>query len=193
MAKTNFICTIDGCNKPAFHKTWCSAHYGRWKRNGDPLAGRTPEGSTVEFMRTVALSISTDECVRWPFGLDSKGYGRFSLNKKSIGAHQMACEHHNGPRPHAGLDAAHKCGNRWCINPRHLRWATKAENALDRVEHGTHNRGSRNAGAKLTEDQARQIKALRGTASYAQVAGMFGVSMTTVRKIMLGLKWAWLE
>lgn len=34
------VCSIDGCGKPVNSRGWCGSHYMRWKRHGDPLAGR---------------------------------------------------------------------------------------------------------------------------------------------------------
>ena len=34
------MCSIEGCDKPVDSRGWCSAHYTRWLRHGDPLAGR---------------------------------------------------------------------------------------------------------------------------------------------------------
>lgn len=34
-------CTIAGCDRPVSSRTWCQAHYTRWRRHGDPLVGRT--------------------------------------------------------------------------------------------------------------------------------------------------------
>jgi len=34
------LCSVGGCNNPVNTRGYCSAHYGRWKRHGDPLAGR---------------------------------------------------------------------------------------------------------------------------------------------------------
>lgn len=31
-------CSIDGCDAPARTRGWCTRHYYRWKRHGDPLA-----------------------------------------------------------------------------------------------------------------------------------------------------------
>ncbi len=31
-------CKIEGCGKTAFCRGWCSQHYNRWQRHGDPLA-----------------------------------------------------------------------------------------------------------------------------------------------------------
>lgn len=33
------MCSISGCTRPVYRKGWCGAHYGRWWRHGDPLAG----------------------------------------------------------------------------------------------------------------------------------------------------------
>jgi transposase-like protein len=32
------ICSIDGCERPAHARTWCSTHYANWRRRRDPLA-----------------------------------------------------------------------------------------------------------------------------------------------------------
>lgn len=32
------FCVIDGCAKKAIGRGWCSTHYSRWQRKGDPLA-----------------------------------------------------------------------------------------------------------------------------------------------------------
>lgn len=34
------ICSIDGCAGLVKARGWCNAHWRRWNRNGDPLAGR---------------------------------------------------------------------------------------------------------------------------------------------------------
>lgn len=34
------ICTVDGCQGRAMARGWCQPHYNRWRRHGNPLAGR---------------------------------------------------------------------------------------------------------------------------------------------------------
>lgn len=36
------LCSIDGCERATVGRGWCTAHYKRWKRHGDPLAGGAP-------------------------------------------------------------------------------------------------------------------------------------------------------
>lgn len=42
---TDRECSIEGCEKPVDAKGWCSAHWARWKRHGDPLGGQPPRMS----------------------------------------------------------------------------------------------------------------------------------------------------
>lgn len=36
MVKPIRTCTVDGCTEPLLSKGYCSTHYARWRRNGDP-------------------------------------------------------------------------------------------------------------------------------------------------------------
>lgn len=39
---TRSICSVDTCDKPVRQQGFCSMHFGRWRRNGDPLITRRP-------------------------------------------------------------------------------------------------------------------------------------------------------
>ena|ERR1700694_1946906 len=38
------VCSIPTCSRPAKKRGWCSAHYERWRRHGDPLGGASDRG-----------------------------------------------------------------------------------------------------------------------------------------------------
>ena len=83
----------------------------------------------------------TDDCIVFAGKQQPNGYGRVSVGGRYQRAHRLACRMAHGEPPRRSLDAAHSCGERMCINPRHLRWATRAENEHDKIAHGRSNRG----------------------------------------------------
>lgn len=177
-------CSVEGCAAPQHAGGMCSAHYSRWKAHGGPLAGATSKSAGIEFIEAVALTFKGDECLRWPISLTGGGYGQFCINNKMFTASRYVCEATYGPAPSPRHHAAHNCGNAWCVNPRHLRWATPVENNADKLSHGTHNKGERHGNAKLTNDQVRAIRAMDGTEPHSAIASRFGVSQTMVSRII---------
>lgn len=107
-------------------------------------------------------------------------------------AHRLVCIASNGPTE-GRLDAAHSCGNRTCINPRHLSWKTRSANEADKLRHGTANRGERHGRSKLTTTDVLAIRSLVETLKRSEIAAMYGVSLTTVSEIRSGSKWGWLS
>jgi hypothetical protein len=196
MAANPKPCSIDGCNKPACNsRGWCWSHYQRWRAHGDPLSGRTFTGDPERYFHDVVLEYTGDDCLIWPFGRDGRGYGAMTLNGRRVQVHRAACEQTSGP-PHANSEVAHNCGNGHlgCVNPRHLRWATKKENAGDRAVHGTLVRGSAVTISKLTEDQVRTIRQrLAEGVRKAAIAREFSVAFMTITAIERGRTWKWLH
>ena len=125
-----------------------------------------------------------DDCIIWPFSCCTPGYGHFQYQKKRTLAHRFMCEQKNGPAPDGYL-AAHSCGNRRCVNPNHLSWKDHSGNQLDRTTHG--NRAMRRN--KLTPNQIRQIRGLKGIETSVQTAAKYGVTESNIRLIQDGKTW----
>lgn len=94
----------------------------------------------------------------------------------------------NGEWPEGSV-CSHSCDNSLCVNPTHVRPVSKSEN---HAETGLRSRspwGDRNGVRKLTSVLAKEIYALKGTASQRKVGKAFGVSGGTVHAIWNGKTW----
>ena len=94
-----------------------------------------------------ALGSDVSDCIMWPFAVrKSSGYGAHNAKrdgkKSSVDAHRHVCSLAHGA-PSQGDEAAHRCGNKLCINPGHLYWADHQTNMQDAKRHGTLKGGGR--------------------------------------------------
>lgn len=191
-------CSVPGCEKDARRsragrRGLCCAHYARWKKYGDPLAGKTPEGAPLAWIYSTALTHLGDECLPWPFAKLGNGYGTVEFEGKTNLAHRVVCTMVHGQPPSEKRDAAHACGNRICVNPHHLSWKTRAGNEADKLLHDTVARGERSGTAKLTEEDVREIRRLGGSSSLSEIGRRYGVNKTAIHKILNGQSWGWLQ
>lgn len=69
------------------------------------------------------------ECWIWMRHIDKHGYGRW----KTGYAHRYAYEAHAGRALKEGEQVDHKCHQRACINPKHLRAVTNKQNGENRA------------------------------------------------------------
>ncbi|MEN3234743.1 hypothetical protein PUR29_14170 [Methylobacterium ajmalii] len=188
-------CSIDGCGKQIKARSLCRFHYQRWLRGGDPLKiKRRENGIAIDYIESVALSHSSDDCLYWPFYVDAQGRASITINKKPKRVARVICEMVHGVPPDDRPEAAHSCGNGHlgCISPKHLRWANHSENMIDRIQHGTHNRGERHPEAKLSEADIVKIRQMRGILSQRKIAKMFDISPGHVSDIQTRKTWFWL-
>lgn len=189
------VCRIEGCERePRPGRRICNACEHATARYGDPHA-RAPRVGKGQRLLAELLLIETDECITWPLHT-VKGYGYVRRDGRDVGVHVIACEHRHGPPPSPRHEVAHSCIEmRACLNYRHLRWATRAENVADMIEHDTIARGERRPGHKLTEDAVREIREryARGGITQAALAAEFDVSAITIHDCITRRTWAWLD
>lgn len=67
------------------------------------------------------------KCLEWTGGKNGDGYGVMMVNGVSRMTHRLAWEEGNGPIP-AGMLVDHRCHNKACLFPPHLRLATRKQN-----------------------------------------------------------------
>jgi len=182
-------CTIHQCGKPVYSFGLCPAHYTRQRRHGDPLGGGTPQGVPMKWLLS-HTEYDNDDCLIWPFAT-ARGYGMITADGKQRVAANYMCELVNGPPPTPKHECAHSCGkgNIGCVNPKHLRWATRSENHLDKIHHGTMPFGENNARSVLTEKQVRYILSMKGKATGASLARKFNVDPGTIYAIHKRINW----
>ena len=182
-------CTVDGCDRRYFSSGYCTLHYQR-SRNGISMDApeSTPRGELRRYIKSVVAGELPDDCVVWPYGKYTSGYG-------SIGgtyAHRVAYELHNETTIPRGAEVRHTCGkgHLGCFNPKHLIIGSHADNMRDAVDHGTMRRGVEHPQSKLTESDVLEIVAdPRGD---RQVAEAYNVNGSTIWAIRNGRTWSWL-
>ena len=91
-------------------------------RKAGPGRPRTPM-----HQRFWAKVDKTDSCWNWTGAPSQYGYGRIGLDGVQTLAHRYSWELHK-QEPLAGRQLDHICHNKMCVNPRHLRIVTQAQN-----------------------------------------------------------------
>jgi hypothetical protein len=147
----------------------------------------------LRFWPKVAFPEGSD-CWEWQGSRDGKGYGMFRVSSTKVRrAHRYAYELFHGAVPD-GTVFLHECDNPPCVNPRHLRIGTRAENNADRDSKGRHVPllGEQHGRHILTEDQVRIIRrAPRQRGGNIALAKEFGVSVFTVNQVRSSPRLCW--
>lgn len=175
---------------------YCSKHYRRLLRTGDPekvLKKHTPgTGATPKerFWSRVAITANPNKCWDWQAGLSKDGYGKVTLNgNPRTRAHRAAWYYTYGSLPNGIL--RHTCDNPLCVNPNHLLEGTHADNVRDKVSRNRQQKGEAVPNSVLKEADVLAIRRLLKTANLTQsaIAERFGVSRRSIGMIKTGSTW----
>lgn len=155
---------------------------------------RYVRASTAEFVGSrIDRSAGPEACWPWVSHRNEKGYGvlKSRVRRDSTGshmAHRISYEIANGPIPD-GLMILHRCDNPPCCNPNHLYAGTAAENTADMIskDRGVAPAGLANGKAKISDEQVREIHALRASGLLLrEIATRMGVSDHHIGQIIRG-------
>lgn len=144
----------------------------------------------IDQMKKMILA-EIDECIIWPYGQNSKGYGQVRFDGQSRRANRVVCTIVHGDAPAGKNMVAHSCGNPPCINPRHLRWTDAHGNADDRRAHGNYAAGSDHHMARISVGVVKAIRDAHaeGNSSYQDLADRFCLSKSQVARIVKKKSW----
>lgn len=106
-------CSVDGCDRPIRSRGWCSMHYNRWVRKGDPGPA---ESTRSEFADRIDRR--ADGCWHWIGAKDPAGYGTVIVDGRKWRAHRHIYTEAHGE--FAG-QLRRTCATRTCVNPDHFK------------------------------------------------------------------------
>lgn len=106
--------------------------------------------------------------------------------------HTLVLEAFVGPKPKPNMEARHYPDPDVTNNRlRNLSWTSEKVNQRDRDEHGTHNKGTNNSSAKITDSMVRKMRRVykSGGYTYEQLGALFGLSKAQSNKIVNRKSW----
>lgn len=183
-------CTVDGCETWARKGPLCHLHERRRRVHGDPLAApiyKRRKGMTdAEHAAWCLDQCDATErgCMIWRNGKTAAGYAATSCNGTSFLARTLIGRVHLPPPP-PGTRLFTSCGNKLCIAPEHLRWATQSE--ICQLRSDLSPRSRRNI---VTAEQVIEMRRRRTDGESARsLAVEYGLAVQTVYAICAGRIW----
>jgi hypothetical protein len=148
----------------------------------------------AEFSAWFRSQLEPDQggCLIWKNGKQSaRGYGWLWLKGRPVLANRVALELKLGRPISDGMFACHTCDNPPCCNPEHLEEGTNQDNMNDKVNRRRQSKmqGEVNGTSKLTADQVVVIRALEDFMSPSELAKVYDVSSTLIRRIQSRIAW----
>lgn len=186
-------CSVEVCERDSCCKGLCDPHYRRFSKQGEvfdrsTIRNKAINGHPLDFIKK-AINSDSKDCILWPFS-NNGYYGKVGYKGKSDYAHRVSLELFLGRDIIKGMEVAHSptlCSSKLCINPKHLREATKMENERDKLVAGTITRGSNHKNSKLNELDI--VRIINDERTHSLIAHDYGVSRSVVSEIKRRESW----
>lgn len=148
-------------------------------KNRPPLK---PVLTPLERFEQKVSRVTESGCWIWTAAVNKHGYGKATVGGKDITAHRWSWELHRGSIP-SGMCVCHSCDVTACVNPDHLWLGTNKDNNDDKMRKGRQGTFVPPPKRKFTDDQIREIRALRDTMGVVAIGKLYGVDNTNISRI----------
>jgi len=179
---TQRTCTVEDCDRPHIARGFCTRHYRRWQKYGDPLGAH--EWPLRTLLQNAATLTGPGPCEEY-FG--TKNRPAYRIDGRAMPASRAVWIIAYGDP--GTWHVLHDCGNDRCLRVGHLYLGTHEQNMHDCVRHGVSTAGERHPNAKLTDAKVLEIRALRGVQPASVVASNYGVGDGTIYMIWRDQAW----
>lgn len=148
---------------------------------------------TIErFKKKISKTDDDNECWIWNGTIMTGGVAGIKMRGEMKPAYRVMYEYHNNCKIKEGMYILHSCDNRRCMNPKHLREGTPAENSKDMTDRNRQAKGEKHGGAKLTHHQVQEIRIkwdLFNNQTTRGLANEYGVKQSCIRQIINYKNW----
>ena len=153
------------------------------------MAGENASPQVVSRFWQLVNIRADDECWHW-LGYREEGYGKFYIEGRMVGAHELAVTFTTGEVRLPALDTCHSCDNPPCCNPAHLRFDTRQSNVDDMFARERAQVGESHHASRLSPELVRMIRERRSAGALQRdLAKQYGISAAYVSDIVNGLVW----
>lgn len=187
-------CAHPACERDSRAVGLCANHYQQKlyaeRRTAQSRQYRVGYPDLEERFHSKYVRGADSQCWEWRGARREFGHGIITRNGRVEVASRIALELATGEPAPDGMLACHRCDNPPCVNPKHLYWGTRQDNANDAVARSRYALGSDRPQARLIESNVADIKRRRAAGeTIAELSREFGVSQPTIRSITTGKKW----